>query len=255
MKTLHLFLTLTLFFVVILQVKAQKKENAEILMKNGDILRGEIEYVSNPDQVRLNTSCGNSYLLERSKISEIKKLEKQEIQRDKFYGNAQLGLNFSFSQDVPGGNFNLSGGYRLTDHLGIGLTAGIMALADASYPLGAEIFYEFSPRKLSKMSHFIRIQTGIPLYNKKISSSDIVYYDYIYPPYSNQEKTIKSQKTFFIHPEVGVKFNGLSNESFYLSVGYLFQKRKITYERTPNNYITNKSSYFNRMTLNLGYFF
>jgi len=251
MKKIAVFISITLLIGFSLQLCAQKPEKVEIYMKNGNILKGKLIYTTNSNELRLITHDENNFLLQKSDIKDIKKLKKEMADRNKLYGNAQFGLNFSFSDDIPGGNFYLSGGYRIIPQLGIGLLAGINGLNGASYPLGAEVFYELKSNPFSKMSKFIRLRGG-PAYAKKTSENIIYDYSSSFMP---QTQTSEQSKGYWYQPEVGIRFNNKSNDSFYLSIGYLYQSMTKKFEQSAYFYLKKQQFIYNRFTINLGYFF
>ena len=253
MKKIAVFISITLLIGFSLQVRAQKPEKVEIYMKNGNIFKGKLVYTTNENQIRLITMDENNFLLQKSDIKEIKKLKKEMAERNKFYGNAQFGLNFSFSDDIPGGNFYFSGGYRITPQLGLGLMAGINGLDGASYPLAAEIFYELKSNPFSKMSKFIRLHGG-PVYAKNTDENIIYDYSSSYIP-QGESQTSGKYKGYWYQPEVGVRFNNKSNDSFYLSIGYLYQNMTKEFAQSTYYYIKKQQFIYNRFTINFGYFF
>ena len=260
MKTFVRLITLTIIMGISLHANSQKTEKVTIYMKNGDILKGTIEYINETNKVRLNSDCGNSYMLDRTDIQDIKEKENKLTNKNKLYGNAQIGTLIGFNRSNFYGiplNFNISVGYRITNNVSVGLSSGIVILEDSYLPMAAEFQYDFNKRPLSKKSHFFRLKAGMPLL---LNSNSEDYYDtysysssiYPYPEYDNSD--ISNKKGVFFHPELGVKFSGNENESFYLSLGYLFQTDSYDYD---NYYAqkTTKTHVYNRLSLNFGYMF
>ena len=251
----YIFISITLIFALSLQLVAQKNEKAEIYMKNGNIFLVYIRYVPDSAKLRLNTFDGNSILISRSDISAIKSLQNVNLPRNKFYGNLRLGTCFSFNDDVFGGSFSASAGYRIRPQIGVGWVAGIQSLDRTSYPVGVEISYELKPKGYNLAPKFLRLQGGVSIQSKGLQNEP-VYYDFWNT--TNYLTDAKVKNGIWIHPEAGVRFSKRSNDSFYISIGYLFQNYSIEYTYTyDNNFVRNeREAYlFYRFTLSLGYFF
>jgi hypothetical protein len=257
MKTYIRLIALTIFISISLQSQAQKSEKVTIYKKNGDILKGTVEYVSESNKVRLNTECC-SFLIDREDIQEIKSMEALSGPKSKFYGNAQIGLLVGYNggdfQGIPF-DFTVSGGYRPTSHLGIGVASGLVFLNNTYVPIAAELQYNFSPRLSSTKSHFFRLKVGMPyLISTSSTTYDYPVYSSAYPYYYQESTEPSNKKGFLFNPEFGVKFSGAENESFYLSLGYYFQWDRYDYKNSYAQTTTENHS-FNRLSLNFGYIF
>jgi len=260
MKKSIRLIALTFFLSISLQLNAQKNEKVIVYKKNGDILTGTVEYVSEPDKIRIHIARGTSFLINRDDIDRMENLTTVKVNKNKFYGNVQMGTMIRFVREsefmgIPF-NLNFSSGYRINENASIGLASGLVLINNAYLQMGAEFQYDFNPRINSSKAHYFRLRSGFPL---MISAAETYtdYYVYDYNGgyyYDTQTSEITNKRGFFINPEFGVKFNGLANESFYMGIGYFFQTDKFDYKNYYNQNAT-QTQYANRLTLNFGYFF
>jgi len=133
-------------------------------------------------------------------------------------------------------------GYRIDEHISLGIGAGVTALSYMIFPVFADFRITFLKGNFSPV---LALKGGYAFANntKKL--------------FNEYNGDFKNTGGGMFHPEVGVKVIMTENLEFLLTVGYWYQHVKSEIKNDGYYYgrIHNRDSYLNRLSFSIGFLF
>jgi len=212
-------LLIALGVMVSMALSAQSLQTVDyIKTKSGSIWKGTITEITDDGYYVVQTISGLDLRLHESSIQKVEQVwsngykPKKEYKFDEegIYHAVELGLNAN--RQSPGLGLTYAIGYRFKPILGVGIGTGIQGY-DIGWgknviPLFAEVRGYFFRKKVTPY-YALRAGYGFGLKNGNNAISE-------------------ASGGMMFNPQVGVRFGGANNVSYYMGLGMLIQKASFT---------------------------
>jgi hypothetical protein len=240
-----------LFFVLPMLISAQQDEYDAIYLNNGSILRGKVLESIPGRGVTIEIVGENVLVIPENEIEKVVMREGSVESHDVPFRRSGFEIypqaHFYGGSDQSGG-FSVSGLYTLPFRLSAGIGTGVEWFNGAKLPLFVLADYKFLK---SNLSPFVFGQAG---YAFALENDPNTYYYYG----SDQ----KNYGGILLGAGAGIRKDFSPHAAFTFSVGYRYQKSKMTseyniwYDNDPNHLMnTERIEEFNRISISIGFLF
>ncbi len=237
-RTINLIL---IFLFAISFSYAQRLRDA-VYLKNGSIIRGSIIENKKGEYVKIETSGESVWVFKQAEIDTIKIEVVKDFKRKGYFNVTSLG--FLVGQGAPERDPSLTmiNGYQLNSRVMLGVGVGVERLAVTTFPLFAELRYNFLDEKFSSFATF---QFGYHFPDK----DEILEAGFA---------STSNKGSLLLGGELGIRNYFNSKSGFIFALGFRHQKlssieqyqRYYGYDR-QKEVITD----YNRFTIRIGFIF
>ena len=241
-----IYLLLLLLCIFITTVKAQRRMEDVLYLKNGSILRGKIVELD-ADTIKIEILGGSMFVYPVSEARGITKEKPKLTYKNTGYtfsleagaltGKTPSNQNFGASESITNFTLQCVNGYQFRQELATGIGFGVDSYQN----------YVITPL-------YLRINGA--LFDKQISPMYIVDAGYgFYSNFLNDSSTGNSKGGVMVNPAVGLRIRLSRSSSFIVNAGYCYQTlTKITTFGAPGDGIREKVTY-KRLSIRAGFMF
>ncbi|HRI00605.1 MAG TPA: hypothetical protein PK006_06095 [Saprospiraceae bacterium] len=232
-------------------LQAQQSDETKILttvyFRNGSRLVGTIDSINSDNIYFLRSSNSVVFTLNPNSFKKIKqkaispKSGKKvcELREKGFYQWTELGLNFGKNKDqdiYTGFVASLTAGYHFNRYLGCGLGAGYFSFDGLSYENFIPVYVQLQSQFFGAYSsYFVSANIGYSFFQKQ-----------------KTEEFISGKGSYFIRPQIGIRWTGKKHFNLTTQFGYIFQKANYTFESRDSEIKTIVQHIYKRLTFGIG---